>query len=127
MPSISRQQEDTRVSSSRRRINPQYLDELGHFAQMPQGIARSLVIATEEVHIKDVFPRPSTHGPRLDLAQAYVAQAENTERFEQRSGDILYFECDGSFVRSRWNQALIGFCRALNVFFAATHQICFAD
>src|ERR1039458_7150579 len=40
------------------RINPQHLHELGDLAQMPQRIARRLIVASQEVHVENILPRP---------------------------------------------------------------------
>ena len=79
-------------------INSQYLDELGDFAEMAECVAGGLVVAAYKVYIEHVFPRVSTHGTRLDLAQADVAQGKDAQRFEQSAGQIFYLKRDGSFV-----------------------------
>src|SRR4051812_7950101 len=71
---------------------------------MTQRVASGFVIASQKVDIEDVFPRPSSHWPRLDLAQADVAQRKYTQRFKQRAWQVLHLERDGSLVRSPRNQ-----------------------
>src|ERR1035438_10707879 len=52
------------------RINTQHFHELSDLAQVAQRMASGFVIATEYLGKKNVFPRPSPHGTRLDLAEA---------------------------------------------------------
>ena len=74
---------------------------------MAQGIARRLIIAAKKVHIEDVLPGTPAHGARLDLAEADVAQGENAERLEERSGHVFYLERDGSLVGAGRDQPLV--------------------
>ena len=67
-------------------INPEDFNELRDLAQMAEGVAGGFVVAAKEVSVEDVFPGASAHGARLDLAEADVAQSEDAERLEQRSG-----------------------------------------
>jgi len=46
--------------------------------RMAERVARGLIIAAKKIHIENIFPGPAAHGPRLDFAQADVAQGENT-------------------------------------------------
>ncbi len=69
----------THLVRSRRRINPQHLNELRHLAQMPQRIARSFIVAAKKVHVKNVLPRAPAHRTRLDFAQADVAEREHAQ------------------------------------------------
>src|SRR5271157_3642534 len=66
---------------------------------MPQGMARVFIVAAQQIHEKNVFPRTPAHGARLDLAQADVAQREHAERLEQRPGNVLQAERQRSLVR----------------------------
>src|SRR5271168_1838344 len=74
---------------------------------MAEGIARGLVITAEKIYVEDVFPGTSAHGARLDLAEADVAQGEDAERLEQRSGQVLHLEGDRSLVGAGRDQALV--------------------
>src|ERR1700730_16480276 len=77
---------------------------------MAEGVAGGFVVAAEEVYVEDIFPGASAQGAGLDLTQADVAESEDAQRFEQRSGLILQFEGDGSLVGAPRNQALIAGC-----------------
>src|SRR5271155_3712487 len=74
---------------------------------MAEGIAGGFVIATQEIHVEDVFPGASAHGARFDIAEADVAQSEDAERLEERPGQILHLESDRSLVGAGRNQALV--------------------
>src|ERR1700681_3705354 len=74
------------------RVDAEHFYEVGDFAQMAQGILRGLVVAAQDVDVGHVFPWGSAHGAGLDLAQAYVAQREDAELFEERAGDVLHLE-----------------------------------
>jgi hypothetical protein len=52
---------------------------------MTQDIACGLIVSPKNIGKKDVFPRASAHGPRFDLAQAYVAQRKYAKSLEQYS------------------------------------------
>src|ERR1700722_9465267 len=87
-------------------VDPQHLNELRHLAEMAQCIPRSLVVAAQEIDIEYIFPGPSAHRARLDLAQADIAQSKNAERFEQSSRRIRHLEGDRSLVDAPWNRKL---------------------
>src|SRR5271157_3358533 len=91
-------------------VNSQDFDELGYFAQVVEGVAGGFVVAAEEVYVEDVFPGASAHGARLDLTQADVAQGEDAERFEERTGHVFYFEGNRSLIGVGRNQALVAGC-----------------
>src|ERR1039457_2917023 len=59
-----------RLSARLRRlgINSQHLHQLRYLAEMPQRVARVLVVAAQQVHEKHVLPRTPAHGPRFNLA-----------------------------------------------------------
>src|SRR5208282_6076746 len=73
---------------------------------MPQSIAGVFIVAAQQVHKKYVFPRTPAQRPRLDLAQADVAQREHAERLEQRSRNILDAEGQRRLVRASWRPRL---------------------
>src|ERR1700739_3020990 len=74
---------------------------------MAKRVPRGFVVAAQEIDIENVLPGSSAHGAGLDLAQADVAQREDTERFEQSAGQILDLEGDGRFVCAARNEALV--------------------
>jgi len=100
------------VASSRCLVYSQDFYE-GNLAEVAQGISRCLVVAAEEVNIKDILPGPSAHRPRLDLAEANIAQGEHAQGPEQGSGLVLHLERDGCFIRAPRNQPTMKFggCR----------------
>ena len=74
---------------------------------MAKGVAGGFVVSAEEVYVENIFPGTSAHGARLDLTEADVAQGENAERLEERSGQVLYLEGDGGLVGTGRNEALV--------------------
>src|SRR5215469_7284297 len=92
-------------SGSSRLVNSHYFYKLGYLFEVPQGIARGLVVTAKEVYIKYILPGTSAHGSRLNFAEADVTQREHTQRFEQRSRHILDVERNGSLVRAAGNHS----------------------
>src|SRR5208337_4247663 len=68
---------------------------------MVKGITRGFIVAAQQIDKKHVLPGTPAHGPRLDLAQADVAQREHAEGLEQRSRNVLHAEGEGGLVRLR--------------------------
>src|SRR5450755_1918883 len=81
-----------------RRINSQYLDEFRNFSQVAQCVSGGLIVPTENIGKKHVFPRSPAHRPRLNLAQADVAQRKYAERLEQHSRHVLERESNGTLM-----------------------------
>src|SRR5208282_1684024 len=67
---------------------------------MAQSVARSFIVAAQQIHKKHVLPRTPAQGPRLDLAQTDLAQREHAERLEQRTRNVLHAEGQRSLVGS---------------------------
>src|SRR5579872_5000544 len=89
------------------RVHSQHLNELRHLTQMVQCIAGGLVVAAQEVNVKNILPRAAAHGPRLNLAQANIPQREHTERLEERPRHIAHLKSDRSLIRPAGNEVVI--------------------
>src|SRR5208337_1490054 len=81
-----------------RRIDSQNLHELGDLAEMSQSVAGRFVVALQEVHEENVFPRTAAHGARFNLAEADVTQSKNAKCLEKNSREVLQREADGRLV-----------------------------
>src|SRR5579864_3532597 len=55
----------------------------------------------QQVNVEHIFPGFARDWPRFDLAQTDLAQCKNTERLEERSGNVLDRESDGGLVSAR--------------------------
>jgi hypothetical protein len=86
-------------------IDSQYLHKIGDLAKMVQGIPCGLIVSAQKVHVKDVLPWPPAHGPRLDLAEADIAQREHAQRLEEGPGYVFYFKSDGTLVSAGLREA----------------------
>src|SRR5208283_1161759 len=81
-----------------RRIDSQNLHEFGDLAEMPQSVAGRFVVALQEVHEENVFPRTAAHGARFNLTEADIAQCKNAEGLEKDSREVLQRKADGRLV-----------------------------
>src|SRR5450432_3300608 len=91
----------THAHASSCRINSQHFNQIGHFAEMMQGVASGLVVSAKKVGVEHIFPGPPTQRPRLYFGQADVTQSEYCQRLEERAGNVLDAEGNRSLIRSR--------------------------
>src|SRR5579872_4977655 len=75
--------------------------------QMPQSVPRRFIVSPQKIHIEDILPGFSPQRARLNLAQADIAQSEDTERLEQRSRNIRDLKRNRSLIRVRRNKTLV--------------------
>ena len=55
-------------------IDSQDLDQFRHLAEVSERVAGILVVTAQQIDEKDILPRTTSHGSRLDLAETDVSE-----------------------------------------------------